>query len=69
MRVLIAGAAGMLGQDVAGAAERRGHETFGLTRNELDITDPAAIDDAIAEVRPEAVIDCAAWSDVDGADD
>jgi dTDP-4-dehydrorhamnose reductase len=69
MRLLIAGAAGMLGQDVVGAAERRGHETVGLTRQELDITDPAAIDAAIADLRPEAVIDCAAWSDVDGAED
>jgi dTDP-4-dehydrorhamnose reductase len=69
MRVLVAGAAGMLGQDVVGAAERRGHEPFGLTRHELDITDPASIDAAIAELRPDAVIDCAAWSDVDGAED
>ena len=69
MRVLIAGAAGMLGQDVVGAAERRGHEVAAATRKALDITDPTAIDRVVAEVRPEAVIDCAAWSDVDGAED
>ena len=69
MRVLIAGAAGMLGQDVVGAARRRGHDVSAMTRQDLDITDPASIDRAIAEFRPEAVIDCAAWSDVDGAED
>ncbi|KAB2853815.1 MAG: sugar nucleotide-binding protein, partial [Bauldia sp.] len=66
MRVLIAGAAGMLGTDVVGAAGRRGHDVFGLTRHELDITDPASIDAAIVDVGPDAIIDCAAWSDVDG---
>lgn len=69
MRVLIAGAAGMLGTDVVGAAGRRGHDVFGLTRHELDITDPASIDAAIVDVGPDAIIDCAAWSDVDGAED
>ncbi|HET6831824.1 MAG TPA: dTDP-4-dehydrorhamnose reductase [Solirubrobacterales bacterium] len=69
MRVLVAGAAGMLGQDVVDAARRSGHEVTALTRHELDITDPAAIDREIGAARPEAVIDCAAWSDVDGAED
>lgn len=69
MRVLVAGAAGMLGQDMVGAAERGGHEVTATTREEMDITDPAAIDEVVAGVRPDAVIDCAAWSDVDGAED
>ncbi|MCB0876752.1 MAG: dTDP-4-dehydrorhamnose reductase [Solirubrobacterales bacterium] len=69
MRVLVAGAAGMLGQDVAAAARRRGHDVAAMTRTDLDVTDPASIDRAIAEVRPEAVINCAAWSAVDGAED
>ena len=69
MRILIAGGAGMLAQDVIGAAQRRGHEVTSLSRRELDITDPTAIDDAIADFRPEAVINCAAWSNVDGAED
>ena len=69
MRIMVAGAAGMLGQDVVGAAGRRGHDVAAMTRSDLDVTDPASIDRAIAEVRPESVIDCAAWSDVDGAED
>ena len=69
MKVMVAGAAGMLGQDVVGAAQRRGHAVAALTHQDLDITDPVSIDDAIAELRPGAIIDCAAWSDVDGAED
>ena len=69
MKVMVAGAAGMLGQDVVGAAQRRGHDVAGLAHHDLDITDPVSIDDALAELRPEAIIDCAAWSDVDGAED
>jgi dTDP-4-dehydrorhamnose reductase len=69
MRVLIAGAGGMLARDAIGAAERRGHEVTALSRRGLDITDPASIDSAVGELNPEVVINCAAWSNVDGAED
>jgi dTDP-4-dehydrorhamnose reductase len=68
MRVLVTGAAGLLGQDVLAAASHAGHEVIGLTRGDLDITDAAAVEDAIARGRPDAVINCAAWTDVDGAE-
>ena len=58
----------MLGQDVVGASARRGHEVLGLARAELDVTDARALEDAIAELRPDAVVNCAAWTDVDGAE-
>jgi dTDP-4-dehydrorhamnose reductase len=68
MRLLLTGAAGMLGHDVTAAAERTGHDVTPLSRRELDIRDPDAIDLAIAAVRPDAVVNCAAWTDVDGAE-
>jgi dTDP-4-dehydrorhamnose reductase len=68
MRVLIAGAGGMLGSDTVEAVAERGHEAIGLTHHELDITRAGNVDDAVAEVRPEAVVNCAAWTDVDGAE-
>jgi dTDP-4-dehydrorhamnose reductase len=68
MRLLITGAAGMLGQDVAAAAARSGHEVVALARAGLDITDRAAVRAAIAEARPAAIVNCAAWTDVDGAE-
>jgi dTDP-4-dehydrorhamnose reductase len=68
MRILITGAGGMLGLDVRRAAESAGHEERGLTRAQLDITDAAATAEAIADARPDAVVNCAAWTDVDGAE-
>jgi len=68
-RVLIAGAGGMLAREVIAACEERGHEVWALTRARLDITDPRSIDRALERYEPDAVINCAAWSDVDGAED
>ncbi len=68
MRALIVGAGGMLGLDVLRAGERAGHELIGLTRSELDVSDERAVASAFARVHPEAVVNCAAWTDVDGAE-
>jgi dTDP-4-dehydrorhamnose reductase len=69
MRLLVTGAAGMLGRDVAAAAESAGHDVTGLARRDLDIRDPDAVRAAVAAARPDAVINCAAWTDVDGAEE
>jgi dTDP-4-dehydrorhamnose reductase len=66
MRLLVTGAAGMLGTDVVAAAA--GHDLVALARAELDITDAGAVRAAVRDVRPEAVINCAGWTDVDGAE-
>ena len=58
----------MLGGDVAGAARRAGHEVVALARTELDVTDPERGAERLAEHRPDAVVNCAAWTDVDGAE-
>jgi dTDP-4-dehydrorhamnose reductase len=68
MKVLVTGAGGMLGRSVVRAAEFVNHEVVGLTRAELDVTDVAAIRAAFSEHRPDAVVNCAAWTDVDGAE-
>jgi dTDP-4-dehydrorhamnose reductase len=68
MRILITGAGGMLGRDVARAAVAGGHEPITLTRAELDVGDAAAVAAAVAAAAPDAVINCAAWTDVDGAE-
>lgn len=68
MRVLILGAGGMLGRDAVDAIAARGHTAIGLTHAELDITDPPAVEDALGGLRPDAVVNCAAWTDVDGAE-
>lgn len=68
MRLLVTGAGGMLGRDVARAASQAGHELHPRDRAALDITDAGAVAQTIAAVRPEAVVNCAAWTDVDGAE-
>lgn len=69
MRLLVTGAAGMLGTDVVRSARAAGHDVIALTRAALDVSDPAAVADALTEHRPEAVVNCAAWTDVDGAEE
>jgi dTDP-4-dehydrorhamnose reductase len=69
MRLLVTGAAGMLGRDVVAAAETAGHDVVALARRDLDIADADAVRAAIEAARPDAVINCAAWTDVDGAEE
>ncbi len=68
MRILVTGAAGMLGLDVQAAAAAAGHEVIARSRAELDIADEAAVRAAVAEVAPDAVVNCAAYTNVDGAE-
>ena len=69
MRILITGSAGMLGQDVRAAANRVGHEITALARSELDICDRSAVQRAVGGSGAEAVINCAAQTNVDGAEE
>ncbi|HET8954455.1 MAG TPA: dTDP-4-dehydrorhamnose reductase [Solirubrobacterales bacterium] len=69
MKLLVTGAAGMLGRDVMLAAGNAGHDLVGYGRAELDVTDPAALDRKLDLERPDVVVNCAAWTDVDGAED
>jgi dTDP-4-dehydrorhamnose reductase len=68
MRLLITGAAGMLGQDCVIAAERAGHDVLALPRAELDVSDRARVDEVVVGSGADAVINCAAWTNVDGAE-
>jgi len=69
MKLLVTGAAGMLGRDVMLAAGNAGHDVVGYGRAELDVTDPAALERKFDLERPDVVINCAAWTDVDGAEE
>jgi dTDP-4-dehydrorhamnose reductase len=68
MRLLVTGAGGMLGQDVVRAAEADGDEVIALARGDLDVTDERAVAAALSDEHVDAVINCAAWTDVDGAE-
>lgn len=67
MKILVTGAKGLLGTRLVRLASAE-HEVLGLGREELDVTDAAAVDRALGGFRPGAVLHCAAYTDVDGAE-
>jgi dTDP-4-dehydrorhamnose reductase len=67
MKILVTGAGGLLGRACVEIASPR-HECVGLRRRELDVTDRSAVDNTFEHIGPDAVIHCAAYTDVDGAE-
>ena len=63
------GAGGMLGKDFVRAAAYWNHEVVPLTHADLDITDGKAVWRVCASERPDVVVNCAAYTDVDAAED
>lgn len=66
--VLVVGAAGQLGEVVVARLSPRWH-TIALTRAEADLRDSAAVADRITHLNPWAIVNCAGYNDVDGAED
>ena len=69
MRVLVTGVNGQLGYDVVNELKSRKHEAIGVDVAEMDVTDKNAVNRVICEVKPDAVIHCAAWTAVDAAEE
>jgi len=63
VRVLITGHKGQLGR----ALLARFPEAVGVDRPQVDITDPVVIEAVVDSARPDLILHCAAWTDVDGA--
>jgi dTDP-4-dehydrorhamnose reductase len=68
LRVLVTGASGMVGRAVVAHCTARGDQVSAHDHAGLDITDEAAVGETFARERPETVINCAAWTDVDGCE-
>jgi dTDP-4-dehydrorhamnose reductase len=68
MRVLVTGAAGHLGPAILREFSN-GHDVVGLTRAELDIRDDIAVRDAVGRAAPDLIVNCAAYNEVDEAQD
>ncbi len=69
MKVLVTGVKGQLGYDCVNELTKRGHEAVGVDIEDMDITDPASVDQVMKAVHPDAVIHCAAWTAVDAAEE
>jgi dTDP-4-dehydrorhamnose reductase len=68
VKVLVTGAGGMLGREVVRQLHEGGHEVVACDRRALDITDAARASAVLAAARPDAVLHCAAFTNVDAAE-
>jgi dTDP-4-dehydrorhamnose reductase len=68
MRLLVLGSGGMLGRAVARDAARLGHDVVALGHAELDVTDADHVARIVAAAEPRAIVNCAAFTDVDGCE-
>jgi dTDP-4-dehydrorhamnose reductase len=68
LKVLVTGAAGMVGRTVCEFCEQIRDTVFGFDHRALDIADAEEVWERIRSTKPDAVINCAAWTDVDGCE-
>jgi dTDP-4-dehydrorhamnose reductase len=68
LRVLITGASGLVGSALREHCTAVGDEVFAYDHASLDIADHELVDMRVATASPDAVINCAAWTDVDGCE-
>jgi dTDP-4-dehydrorhamnose reductase len=69
MRLLVTGSRGQLGRAIERSAAARGIASVGLDLPEFDITDEAGVAEAVRRVRPDAIVNCAAFTAVDAAEE
>jgi dTDP-4-dehydrorhamnose reductase len=68
-RILVTGANGLLARDLCPMLEDADFEVIETTRNELDVTDELQVRRVISDVKPDYVIHCAAYTNVDKAEE
>ncbi len=69
MKFLVLGAGGQLGREWKRYLEQEGYEHDAFGSSKVDITDRLSVFEALNENRPDVVVNCAAYTDVDGAED
>ena len=68
MKVIVTGAAGLVGLATVATFAAKGDAVIGLTHDDLDIGDDSAVRQTLDPQRPDLVVNCAAWTDVDGCE-
>jgi len=69
MKILVTGAKGILGTDLVPVLEGKGHQVTATDIDELDITAAPQIKEAVRAAAPDLIIDCAAYTQVDKAEE
>lgn len=69
MKILVTGYSGQLGYDVVLEGKKRGFDMIGVGHKELDITQEEQVESYVHNVKPDAIIHCAAYTAVDKAED
>jgi dTDP-4-dehydrorhamnose reductase len=68
LKVLVTGAGGLVGRAVSEYCANSGDEVLSYAHRNLDITSHDGVREAIVGIQPDVVINCAAWTDVDGSE-
>lgn len=68
MRIIVTGSKGQLGTDIMAELQKKGHTAIGADLPETDLTDKASVDSFIANCNADAIIHCAAFTNVDLAE-
>jgi dTDP-4-dehydrorhamnose reductase len=68
MKILITGAGGLVGSATVNYCQNINDDVIALTREDLDIADKNAVLNGFEREKPDSVINCAAWTDVDGCE-
>ena len=68
MKIFIAGSQGQLGEEIVRQALSRGIESFPYSHQDLDITQFELVRGIISDLKPDVIINCAAYNNVDGAE-
>ena len=68
MKVIVTGSSGLVGRAMVSHLSAEGESAIGLDHESLDITDGPAVENAVTAERPDVVVNCAAWTDVDGCE-
>ena len=69
MKVAVVGAGGQLGTDFVRTFTERGHDVEPLSHKQMDVTEPIVVTEVVSAIRPDAVINCAAFHRVDDCED
>jgi dTDP-4-dehydrorhamnose reductase len=68
LKILITGANGLVGSALKEICAEAGDEVLAFNHTDLDIANAGQVDSVVSQSKPEVIVNCAAWTDVDGCE-